>query len=926
MTEPATTPPPAAAPERDALLATKLHVPRPRAGFLARSRLLERLTQGTARKLTLVCAPAGFGKTSVLGEWAGRSGQPIAWLSLDAGDNDPARFWRYVAAALDRARPGVHQQVAALLQGPHQPPLEAVLTTVINELAAASEEAVLVLDDYHLVEAPPVHHSLAFLLDRLPAQLRLVLATRSDPPLPLARLRAGGQLAEVREADLRFTLPETAALLRAATGLQLPDESVAALADRTEGWVAGLQLAALSLSGHTDPAGFVQTFTGSHRYVLDYLTEEVLARQPTELVEFLLETSVLERLSGPLCDAVVGRADSQRLLEQIERANLFLVPLDEVRGWWRYHHLFADLLRARLQQADPGRVPELHRAAAVWCEAHDLGDDAIRHALAADDPESAARLIERHLEEQILRRSEGATLARWLSALPAEVVAARPRLCLGQAISALLGGHADRAEPLIDAAERAAAQAAGEPYRPSVGRTASITANLPAVLAVGHADLARLRGDPDREAAFARQALAQLTDEDRLLGTFVRYHLGMADWLAGRLADAEPTLADVVAERAAAGERYLAVRAAYDLGQLQQAQGRLETALRTYANAMELATEAGRPRLPAAGMAQVGLAQVLYQRDELDAALEHATEGVATCRQLAYTPPLATGLVTLAWTHRARGDQEGARDALGQVEVVMPAPGMVDLLNPVPAQLAQLRLAQGDLQSAARFARRRGLDPEDRPDYPRERAYLVLARLLLAERRPGPALGLLGRLGDLAGCQERTGSLIEVRALQALALAAAGDQDGALAALAEALRLAVPAGWLRVFLDEGPPMAELLGRLATSPAIAHTVTAAPGSRAHLDRLLRAFDRHGLAVLPRPRPGGAVAAGLVAPLSARELEVLELLAAGRSNQAIAEELVIALDTVKRHVSHLLDKLGAANRTQAVSRARELGLLP
>jgi len=571
-------------------------------------------------------------------------------------------------------------------------------------------------------------------------------------------------------------------------------------------------------------------------------------------------------------------------------------------------------------------VPELHRAAAAWCERHDLGDDAIRHALAADDPELAARLVERHLEEQILRRSEGATLARWLSALPAEVVAARPRLCLGQAISALLGGHADRAEPLIDAAERAAAQAAGEPYRPSVGRTASITANLPAVLAVGHADLARLRGDPEREAAFARQALAQLTDDDRLLGTFVRYHQGMADWLAGRLADAERTLADVVAERAAAGERYLAVRAAYDLGQLQQAQGRLETALRTYGNAMELATEAGRPRLPAAGMAQVGLAQVAYQRDELDTALEQATEGVANCRQLAYAPPLATGLATLAWVRRARGDQDGARDALGQAEAVMPAPGMVDLLNPVPAQLAQLRLAQGDQQSAARFTRERGLDPEDRPDYPRERAWLVLARLLLAERRPGPALGLLGRLGDLAGCQERTGSLIEVKALQALALAAAGDQDGALAALAEALRLAAPAGWLRVFLDEGPPMAELLGRLASSPATAHTVTAAPGPRAHLDRLLRAFDRQGLAVLPRPRPGGAVAAGLVAPLSARELEVLELLAAGRSNQAIAEELVIALDTVKRHVSHLLDKLGAANRTQAVSRARELGLLP
>jgi LuxR family transcriptional regulator, maltose regulon positive regulatory protein len=925
MAEPLTTTRSPAAPERDALLATKLHVPHPRPGFLARPRLLERLTQGTALKLTLVCAPAGFGKTSLLGEWVRRSRQPVAWLSLDQGDNDPARFWRYVAAALDGVRPGIHQQVTALLRGPQQPPLEAVLTTVVNELAAVPEEAALVLDDYHLIEAPAVHQSLAFLLDRQPPQVRLVLASRSDPPLPLARLRAGGQLTELREADLRFTLAETAALLREATGLDLPSDSVAALADRTEGWVAGLQLAGLSLQGHGDPASFVETFTGSHRYVLDYLTEEVLARQPQELVRFLLETSVLERLSGPLCDAVCGRDDSQALLEQVERANLFLIPLDEVRGWWRYHHLFADLLQARLQQAQPERVPELHRAAAAWCEQHELGDDAIRHALAAADPEAAARLVERHLEEQILRRSEGATLARWLAALPAEVVRGRPRLCLGQAISALLGGRADQAEPLIDAAEQAAARSAGEPYRPSVGRAASILANLPAVLAVSHADLARLRGDPEREAAFAGQALAQLTDQDRLLGTFVRYHLGMADWLGGRLSNAERTLAEVVAERAGAGERYLAVRAGYDLGQVQQAQGRLDAALRTYRHGTELATEAGRPRLPAAGMAQVGLAEVLYQRDELDAALEQAREGVAACRELAYTPPLATGLVALAWIRRAQGDTDGARDAADQAEAVMPAPGMVDLLNPVPAQLAWLRLAQGDLGAAARWTRQWALSPEDRPDYPRERAFLVLARLLLAEGRPGPALGLLGRLGDLAACQERTGSLIEIRVLQALGLAAADDQDGALAALGETLRLAAPAGYLRIFLDEGPPMADLLGRLATTPAAAQAATAAPGSRAHLDRLLAAFDRHGLAVLARPRPGGAVAPGLVAPLSARELEVLELVAAGRSNQAIATELVITLDTVKRHVSHLLEKLGAANRTQAVSRARELGLL-
>jgi LuxR family maltose regulon positive regulatory protein len=927
MAEPPATPPvEAAPPERDVLLATKLHVPRPRPGFVPRPRLLERLSTGTASGLTLVCAPAGFGKTSVLAEWARSSQRPVAWLSLDAGDSDPARFWRYVAAALDRLRGGIAAQVAALLHGSQQPPLETVLTVVANELAGAAEEVVLVLDDYHQIDAPAVHRSLAMLLEHPPPRLRLVLASRADPPLPLARLRAGGQLAELRQRDLRFTAAETAALLRKATGLELPAHSLAALEARTEGWVAGLQLAALSLSGQSDPAGFVATFTGSHRYVLDYLTEQVLARQPEELVRFLLETSVLERLSGPLCDAVCSRSDSQQLLERIERANLFLIPLDDQRRWWRYHHLFADLLQARLQQQRPEQLTKLHQAAAAWCEQHELADDAIGHALAADDPIWAARLVERHLEEQILRRSEAATLARWLAALPTQVVHSRPRLSVGQAITALLRGRADEAEALLDAAERAFDTAADEPYAPSVGRAASILANLPAVTAVGRADLARLRGDPEGETAFARQALAQLTDQDgMLLGSFARYHLAVADWLGGRLGQGERALVEVVAERAEAGERYLAVRAGYDLGHLQRAQGRLGAALRTYQHGLELATEPGHPPLPAAGMAHVGLAEVLYERDELDAALKHATEGVAACRQLAYTPPLAAGLATLAWIRQAQSDQRGALDAIDQAEGAMPDLAMVDLLNPVPVQWARLLLANGDLAAARRWTQQRGLSADDRPDYPHEGAYLLLARLLLADHAPDRALKLLDRLHALAVAHGRVGSLIEVLTLQALALRAAGDQDAALASLGEALALAVPEGYLRVFLDEGAPVADLLGTLATSPPKVHAVAAAPLARAYLDRLIQAFARQGQPVLARPRPGGAMTPGLVEPLSARELEVLGLLADGKSNQAIAAELVISLDTVKRHVSHVLGKLQAANRTQAVARARELRLL-
>ena len=415
------------------LLATKLFTPRPQLGFVSRPRLLEALSAGAARGVIVISAPAGFGKTALLAEWTLR--RSVAWLSLDAGDNDPARFWRHAIAALDRVRPGIAERVAPLLGPPTPPSFEGLVTALINELAGEADEgeAVLILDDYHEIDSQAVHASLTFLLEHRPPELRLVLTSRADPPLPLARLRAGGQLAELRAADLRFTTEEAAALLREAVGPDqvLPDASVVALATRTEGWAAGLQLAALSLQGQSDVADFVTTFSGSHRYVLDYLTEEVLERQTAQVRGFLLETSVLDRLSSELCDAVTGRSDSQAMLDAIDRANLFLVPLDDVRDWWRYHHLFADLLRARLQQQQPDRAPELHRNAAVWYAQNGLADDAIRHALAAGDAVWAARLIEQLFDALFLR--EGTTLQRWLSALPAEVVGSRPRLLLTQA-------------------------------------------------------------------------------------------------------------------------------------------------------------------------------------------------------------------------------------------------------------------------------------------------------------------------------------------------------------------------------------------------------------------------------------------------------------------------------------------------------------
>ena len=928
--------------ERDVLLATKLHVPRPPPGFVPRRRLVQALDEGLASGRVLVCAPAGFGKTALLADWTRGAGRPVAWLGLDGGDSDPARFWRYVMAALDRAWPGLARRV-----GPPPPgSFEGLVTALINELAAdpGPDEVLLVLDDYHLVDSGPVHESVTFLLENLPPGLRVVLSSRADPPLPLARLRARGQLAELRAADLRFTGEEAAGLLREAIGTDLSGQTVAALTARTEGWAAGLQLAALSLRGQEDAAGFVAAFSGSHRFVLDYLADEVLDRQTEPVRAFLLETSVLERLSGELCDAVTGRAGSQAMLAGIERTGLFLVPLDEVRVWWRYHHLFGDLLRARLQAEQPGRAVALHRAAATWCEEHGLADDAVQHALAAGDTEWTAWLVERHVET-LLGRSEGATLRRWLSALPARAVRDRPRLCLAQAYSAAQGFQLEALEALLDDAERAFAVRSDEPNEDPAGRPASVLANVPAGIAFLRGSLARLRGDAALAAGYNQRALAHLELEDWLLHNFVHWNQAGADWLSGRLGPAERGLAEVLAELRAADEAvrrvggeptevlhgveggaefftgFLAMRVCYDLGQIQRAQGNLDAALATYRQALETAGETSQTAY--AGMAHVGLAQLRYERNELTAALDHATRGITLCRQLAYTPPLATGLAVVARIRQAHGDPAGALAAMGEAGQVELSRQVIALLNPVPSYRARLLLAQGDVAAAAQWTTAAGLGPDDEADYPRESAYLVLARVLLAHSDPGPALTLLERLLGAAASLGRTGSIIEIQALRALALTACGDHASALGALTEALTLARRHGYVRVFADEGPPMRALLAQLsAVRPGQQQPPRRIdPG---YLAAVLRACGQADAA--PQARRPAAAPPGLAEPLTDRELEVLRLLAAGKSNQRIAHELVVALDTVKTHVTHILGKLGAANRTEAAARARQLGLIP
>jgi LuxR family maltose regulon positive regulatory protein len=919
MAEPPTAPRDLAAPgARDELLGTKVSLPRTRPDRLARSRLVQRLGEGMGRPLVLACTPAGFGKTTLLADWAADATLPVGWLSLDPDDNEPMRFWRYVVAALDRVVDGLGEHLVPLLSPGSGTSTHGVVTALINRLQAQPDELALVLDDYHLIDEPAIHDSLGFLLSHLPPRLHLVIASRSDPPLPLARLRASGQLAELRAADLRFTPQEAAAFLREVWKLDLAPEAVAALEARTEGWAVGLQLAALSLQGRPDPEAFLDAFAGTHRYVLDYLSEEVLGRLPDRMQAFLLQTSILERLSGPLCDAVTGASDGQGMLEELERANLFLVPLDGERRWWRFHHLFADLLRTRMLQLQPDKVPELHRRAAGWCEQHGLVDEAIRHALAAGDIPWATRLVEEHLGET-LRRGESVALARWLSLLPNDTVRSRPGLCLAKAMTELNLDHRESVERLLAHAERAFHHQGWEPPELQIPTYGGMVAQVSAAIALLRAELAYDRADPDAVAAFARAALAHMADQEHGPRLFARSLLVGADWMTGRVVDTEPAFAQLLAEGRAAPAAYPVLRTCFMLGLVQQAQGKLGAALRTYREGLRLATEGDWFSVYHAGEAHVGIAQVLYQRNQLDEALQHAAQGVEFCRQVIELTELDVALVALAWVRQAMGDPDGALEAMEEACRTYARPDVVALAYPAWSERARLRLTLGRVEAAARWTREQGLTEHDEVSYLREGDHLVLARVLVAQGQPDRALGLLERLDALAASQGRTGSLIQIRALRALALQAADEHQGALTLLAETLELAAPEGHVRVFADEGPPMAALLRSLLGTRRRARA--AAGAGTEHLHRVIQAFQ-------PATAPADSTARaglGLIEPLTDRELEVLRLLAAGRRNRDIAAELVVTLETVKKHTSHIFDKLGAANRTEAVAHARRLGLI-
>jgi LuxR family maltose regulon positive regulatory protein len=902
----------------DPLISTKLRVPQARPKLVARPRLTERLNPESGRKLTLITAPAGFGKTTLLGEWvAGRSDErSIAWASLDEGDNDPARFLSYLVAALRTIEDGFGEGILSSLRAPGSPPVGALTGALINELADIPANLAIVLDDYHMIDSDHVHGIVSFLLERLPSNMHLVIASRIDPPLPLARLRARGQITEINAADLSFTREEAVAFLKDTMGLNLSDEDVAALEERTEGWIAGLQLAALSMRDRKDISGFIQAFSGSHRDVLDFLTEEVLDRQSEQMRAFLLETSILQRLTGELCDAVTERDDGQVTLERLERENLFVVSLDDERRWYRYHHLFADVLHGLLKQERSEEVKELHLRAAAWYERSGWTSEAVEHALIAGDAEWAAQLVE-HNAQTLFQRSEGATVDRWLTALPAGLVRARPRLSLARAIWALICGRVYEVEPLLTDAERALA-AVDHAHGSPVEETARGLANVPGTVAMLRAELARQRGDAEHTIRFAQLARTHADEGDRYLHFFASWNLAVAKQMKGRLGEAEDALAELTADPWATRlHRYFAVRAYYTLGQVQRAQGRLSTAQRTCLQGLELAAEAGRPTLPAAGVAHVGIAEVLYERNELNTALRHATEGVALCGQLGYAQWLVTSLTTLARIRQALGDQTGALEAIGEAERLVPYPA-VDIFFPVGVQRARLLVAQGKVEDAARWCAERGLGVEDEPSYLREREHLLLARVLLAQGKPDQVLMLLKRLREKAQAGGRSDGEIVILTLQALALQEKGERERAVSIVTQALTLAEPEGYVRTFVDEGPEMAPLLSEVLMVHQRRHLERPDRPSAHYLRKLLAALEQAASgSVSPTPQ--------LPEPLSERELEVLQLIAAGKSNSRIAQELFVTAGTVKTHIRNIYRKLDAHSRTQALVRARELNLL-
>jgi LuxR family maltose regulon positive regulatory protein len=907
------------------ILATKLYIPPPRPKIVARPRLIEQLNEGlsSGRKLTLISASAGFGKTTLVSEWIANRERPVAWLSLDEGDNDPPCFLTYLVTALQTLAPNIGAGMLAALQSPQPPPIESILTTLINEITTVPDNFIFVLDDYHIIDSKPVDKALTFLLEHLPPQMHLIITTREDPHLPLARLRVRGQLTELRAADLRFTASEAAGFLNQVMGLNLSAEDIAALEARTEGWIAGLQLAAISMQGHQDAASFIKSFTGSHHFVLDYLIEEVLQQQSESIQTFLLRTSILDRLCGPLCDAVLldSSVSGQETLEHLEHANLFIVSLDNERRWYRYHHLFGDLLRQRLGQTlKTEEIAEHHIRASEWYEQNGFPSDAIHHAFAVEDFERVAKIAE--LEWPAIH--ENIQSIKWLGLLkklPEEIIRARPVLCVKCAWAFLNAGELEAAEAKMQDAEywleptTITGEKSDAPSIEMVVVDEEQFKSLPVLLAAARAYHAQAIGDISETIKYTQRVLDLSPEGDSQWHGAALSLMGLAQYANGNLDAAYRAFSDGLAR----DDPYEVISGNFVLAGIKLAQGQLNTALSIYEKALRLVLERGEPMPLGTEDLYSGISELHRERGDLETAAQDLLTGRKLGEQVELPDWQHRWYIAQARLHETKGDLDVALDLLEEAErryVRTPVP----IIRPIAALKTRIRIAQGKIAEALDWVLARDLSVDDELSYLREFEHITLARVLTARYKNDPvdgsihdAIGLLERLLQAAEEGRRMGSVIEISALLALAHAAQGDIPPALVSLERALTLAEPEGYVRLFVDEAVPMAQLLSEAAARGMMSD----------YIGKLLAAFEAEKQKSEDKPDLSPAQSRNEL--LSQRELEVLQLIAQGLSNHDISERLFLALDTVKGHNRKIFGKLQVQSRTEAVARAHELGLL-
>ncbi|WP_219838433.1 LuxR C-terminal-related transcriptional regulator [Paenibacillus sp. R14(2021)] len=908
------------------ILSTKLYIPPPRSKAIQRPRLIGRLNEGLERKLTLVSASAGFGKTTLISEWVAGCGRPAAWLSLDAGDNDAARFMLHLIAALQTIGEKVGESAVRALKSEPPPSIESILTMLLNDISARMRTSVLVLDDYHVLDAKWPGDALSFLLEHLPPQLHLVIATRENPQLPLARLRAQGHLTELRDSDLRFTPGEAAAFLNQVMGLGLTEDEITSLETRTEGWIAGLQLAALSMQGRNDIPAFIREFAGDNRYVMDYLVEEVLQRQSGPIRSFLLQTSILDRLHGPLCDAITGQEEGTERLQYLERGSFFVVPLDDRRLWYRYHHLFAEVLSAHLRADQPDQIADLHRRASIWYEQHDMADEAIRHALAADDFARAADLVERAISTLRKSRQEAVMLG-WLNAIPDELVRCRPVLCVWYAGALLASGKLEDAQDWLHDAEQWLVRAADLRERQQALPAEFVVVDeeeflrLPGLIAVYRAGLSLVLGDVPAAIAHARRALDLVPEDDRLTHGAATAILGLACWRSGELEEARRMFAEGIASVQQAGAISDAINGAIALAEILMVQGRLREAMHTYERGLQLAADQGEPNLRGTADIYVGMSELCREHNDLHAATQALLRSKEQGEHTGFPQYKYRWRVAMARIREAEGDRNGALELLHEAERLYRSDFFLNV-RPVAALKTRVWIAQGRLGEALDWVREQGLSVNEDLCYQREFEHITLARVLLARYKRDhegrfmlEAMGLLKRLLQAAEEGGRTGSAIEILIVQAVAHHMQGDISDALAPLERALNLAEAEGCVRIFVDEGQPMAVLL-EAAAKKGIAPS---------YVRRLLTFLGKVEGGTPDKQVANKQPIERLSEPLSERESDVLRLLGTDLSGPDIARELMVSLNTLRTHTKNIYDKLQVNSRRAAVRRAKELDLL-